>query len=52
MRDIKALWWNHCCCEIAVITKYSECVSVASVIQHAKRMRLIVSSAVACPAVQ
>jgi hypothetical protein len=30
---------------------YSECVSVALVIQHAKRVHLIVLSSVACPAV-
>jgi len=52
MRYIKALWWNYCCCGRAVSTKYSECVAVALVIQHSKRMRRIVLSFVACPAVQ
>ena len=32
---------NHCCSG-KTITTYSECVSVASVIQHAMRMRRIV----------
>jgi hypothetical protein len=38
---------NHCCRGKAISITYSECVSVALVIQHAKRMRLILSS-VAC----
>jgi hypothetical protein len=29
---------NHCCCRKAISTTYSEWVSIASVIQHAKRM--------------
>jgi hypothetical protein len=37
---------NHCCGEKSVSIKYS--VSVASVIQHAKRMRSIILSSVAC----
>jgi hypothetical protein len=30
---------------------YSECVSVASVMQHAKRMRRVILKSVACPVV-
>jgi len=30
--------YNHCCCGKVINIKYSECVSVALVIQHAKRM--------------
>jgi hypothetical protein len=42
---------NHCYCRKAISIIYSECVSVALVIQHAKRMRRIILSSVACPAV-
>jgi hypothetical protein len=42
---------NHCCRGKAISIKYPECVSVASVIQHAKRMRRIILSSVACLAV-
>jgi hypothetical protein len=42
---------NHCCRGKAICVTYSECVSVALVIQHAKRMRRIILSSVACPAV-
>jgi hypothetical protein len=35
----------------AISITYSECVSVTSVTQHAKRMRRIILSSVACPAV-
>jgi len=42
-RDIKALSSNHCCRGKAVCITYSECMSVALVIQHAKRMRRIVA---------
>ena len=43
---------NHCCRGKAVCNSstYSECVSVALVIQHAKRMRRIMLSSVAHPA--
>jgi hypothetical protein len=34
----------------AISITYCECVSVALVIQHAKRMRHIILSSVACPA--
>jgi hypothetical protein len=33
---------NHCCSGKAISIKYSECVFVALVIQHAKRMRHII----------
>ena len=33
---------NYHCCGKAIIITYSECVSLALVIQHAKRMRHIV----------
>jgi hypothetical protein len=33
---------NDCCCGRAIGTKYSECVSAALVIQHAKYMRRII----------
>jgi hypothetical protein len=42
---------NHCCIGKAISITYSKCVSVALVIQHAKRMRHIILSSVACPAV-
>jgi hypothetical protein len=38
---------NHCCRIKAVSIRYSECVSVALVIQHAKSMRRVVFSSVA-----
>ena len=34
-----------------VIIAYSECVLIASIIQHVKRMRRVIPSSVACPAV-
>jgi hypothetical protein len=39
---------NHCCRVKAISITYSECVSVALVIQHAKRMSRIILSSVAC----
>jgi hypothetical protein len=39
---------NHCCRGKAISIKYSVCVSIALVIQHAKRMRRIILSSVAC----
>jgi hypothetical protein len=42
---------NHCCSGKAISITYSQCVSVALVIQHAKRMRRIILLSVACPAV-
>jgi hypothetical protein len=41
---------NHCCRAKAISITYSQCVSVAIVIQHAKRMRRIILSSVACQA--
>ena len=48
MRNIEARLRNHCCCGKAVSTTYSECVSVALVNQHAKRMSRIILSSAAC----
>jgi hypothetical protein len=42
---------NHFCRKNAISITYSERVSVALVIQHAKRMRRIILSSVACLAV-
>jgi hypothetical protein len=50
-RNIKARSRNHCCRVKAITIAYAECVSVALVIQHAKRMRRIILSSVACLAV-
>ena len=41
----------HCWWQKAVNIKYSECVSVALIIQHAMRMRRTVLSSTVCPAV-
>ena len=49
-RNIDARSRNHCCHGNAISIKYSEGVFVALVIQHAKRMRRILLSSVACPA--
>jgi len=50
-RNIKARSSNFCCCGRAIIIMYSECVSLSLVVQHAKGMRPIILSPVACPAV-
>jgi len=50
--SIEARSPNHFCSGKAVISTYSECVYVASVIQHAMRMRRIILSSLARPAVQ
>jgi hypothetical protein len=50
-RDTEVRSRNHCCCGKAVTITYSECVSVALVIHHTTRMRRIILSSVACPAV-
>jgi hypothetical protein len=42
---------NSCCCGKAISITHSECVSVALVIQHAKRMRRIILPSAACLAV-
>ena len=39
---------NHCCRGTSITITYSECVSVALVLQHAKRMRRITLSSAAC----
>jgi hypothetical protein len=39
---------NHSCCGKAITITYSECVSVGLIIRHAKRMRRIIPSSVAC----
>jgi hypothetical protein len=49
--NIEARSHNHCCRGKAISITYSECVSVALVTQHAKRMRRIILSSVACLAV-
>jgi hypothetical protein len=49
-RNIEARSRNQCCRGKAISITYSEFVSVALVIQHAKRMRRIILSSVACPA--
>jgi hypothetical protein len=46
-RNIEMLSRNHCCCGKPTSITYCECVSVALVIQHAKRMRRIILSPVA-----
>jgi hypothetical protein len=43
-RNNEALSCNHCCHGKAISITYCECVSVALVIQHAKRMRRIILS--------
>jgi hypothetical protein len=45
-RNSDERWCNHCNCGKAISITYSECVSVALVIQHAKRIRRIVLSVV------
>ena len=50
-RNIEARSRNHCCTGKAISITYCQCVSVALVIQHAKRMRRIILSSVACLAV-
>jgi hypothetical protein len=47
-RKIEARSHNYFCRGKAISITYSECVSVALVIQHAKRMRRIILSSVAC----
>jgi hypothetical protein len=49
--NIEERWRNHCCRGKAITITHSECVSVALVTQHAKRMRRIILSSVACPSV-
>ena len=47
-RNIEARSLNHRCCAKALSISCSECVSVALVIQHAKLIRCIILSSVAC----
>ena len=47
-RNIEARSHNHCCRKKAPRIKYSEHVSVALDFQHAKRMRCIILSHMAC----
>jgi hypothetical protein len=47
-RNIEMHLLNSYCCGKAIIITYSECVSLALVIQHAKRMRRVIVSSVAC----
>jgi hypothetical protein len=49
-RNIEARSRNHSFREKVIDITYSECVSVALVIQHATRMRRIILSSVAFPA--
>jgi len=42
---------KHCCRGKTASIPHSECVSIALVIQHVKRMRRTVLSSVACPAI-
>jgi len=42
-RNSEARWRNNCCHGKAIIIAYSECVSVALVIQHARHMCRITS---------
>jgi hypothetical protein len=46
--NIEARSRNSCCRGKAISITYSECVSVALDIQHAKRMRRIILSYVVC----
>ena len=50
-RNIEARLQKHGCCRKAVSIKYSQCLSAALVIQHAKRLRRIILSSVAWLAV-
>jgi predicted CDP-diglyceride synthetase/phosphatidate cytidylyltransferase len=43
---------NHWCSGKRINITYSECVCIALVIQHGKRMCTIMLSSVACPALQ
>jgi hypothetical protein len=49
-RNIEALSHEHCSCGKAISIAYSERVSVALVIQQAKRMRCIILPSVVCMA--
>jgi hypothetical protein len=51
LRNTEALSRNHCWRGKGISIRYSECVSVSLVIQHAKYMHFIILSSVACLAV-
>jgi hypothetical protein len=51
-RKTETLSRTHRCRGKAINIAYSKCVSVALVIQHAKRRHRIILSSVACPALQ
>ena len=48
INNIKARSCYSCCSGKAVSITYSECVSVVLVTKHAKRMRHVILSSVAC----
>jgi hypothetical protein len=48
-RNDEACSHNHCCLGKAISITYSECLSVALVIWHAKHMHHIILSPVVCP---
>jgi hypothetical protein len=48
LRNSEALSRNHCCRGKAISITRCQCVSVVLVIQHAKGMRHIILSIVAC----
>jgi len=47
-RNIQVCSCDHCCCAKARSVTFSECVSVALVIQDAKHMHCIILSSAAC----
>jgi len=49
VNNILALSSYHYCCTKAICITYSACVSVTTVIQHAKRIRRIILSTAAVP---
>ena len=51
-RNVEQRSCCHCCSAKTISITYSECVFETLGIQHAMRMRRIVLSSVACPAVQ
>ena len=51
-RNIEARSRNHSCRGRAICIVHSDCVSVALVIQRSMRMRRVIVSSVACPALQ
>ena len=47
-RNTEARWHNHCCRGKTINISYSECFSVALIIQHEIRMRRIILLSMAC----